>query len=222
MRSWRIRGIGGIPAAEPDPPPAPARSAVPDRPAPSDRPAVPDRPEPSDRPTSDRPVSDRPVSDRPASDRPALPDRPVPASDRRASTPGLSASGSDRHTAVPGQRLRNGSPFADAVRGVPPCPLRVRSAPECADLDRVLSQVREIAVWAGNQGRVQDTGRFLLLDGERVWHSVAFGDEQGTELIARMRTIPGFDTNVLLDAVSHRSGQIEPLWPPRAVSATRR
>lgn len=212
MRSWRIRGIGGIPAAEPDPPPAPARSAVPDRPAPSDRPAVPDRSEPSD----------RPASDRPASDRPALPDRPVPASDRRASTPGLSASGSDRHTAVPGQRLRNGSPFADAVRGVPPCPLRVRSAPECADLDRVLSQVREIAVWAGNQGRVQDTGRFLLLDGERVWHSVAFGDEQGTELIARMRTIPGFDTNVLLDAVSHRSGQIEPLWPPRAVSATRR
>jgi hypothetical protein len=89
-------------------------------------------------------------------------------------------------------------------------------------VDEVLEHVREIAVWAGNGGRVQDTGRFLLLDGERVWHSVAFGDQQGTRLIARMRGIPGFDPDLLLDAISSRSGQIEPLWPPRAVATAKR
>jgi hypothetical protein len=98
----------------------------------------------------------------------------------------------------------------------------VRSALSCADVDRVLSQVREVAVWAGNDGRVQDTGRFLLMDGERVWHSVAFGGAQGTELIARLRALPGFDTNLLLDAVNSRSGHLEPLWPPRVVASARR
>lgn len=84
----------------------------------------------------------------------------------------------------------------------------------------MLSEVREIAVWAGNDGSVQDTGRFLLLDGERVWHSVPFGDTLATELMVRMRAIPGFDSDRLLDALSARDGQIEPLWPPRAVAST--
>jgi hypothetical protein len=148
-----------------------------------------------------------------------------------AAAPESPAGVPERPPAVPGDRVpppssgepgvRPGSPFADAVRGVPPCPLRVRSAPVCGDLDRVLSQVREIAVWAGTDGRVEETGRFLLLDGDRVWHSVAFGDARGTDLIARMRAIPGFDTNRLLDAVSSRSGHIEPLWPPRVGAGAR-
>lgn len=86
----------------------------------------------------------------------------------------------------------------------------------------MLSEVREIAVWAGNDGSVQDTGRVLLLDGVRVWYSVPFGDTLVTELMVRMRPIPGFDSDRLLDAVSARGGQIEPLWPPRALPSTRR
>jgi len=85
-----------------------------------------------------------------------------------------------------------------------------------------MSEVREIAVWAGNEGSTQDTGRFLLLDGERVWHSVPFGDILAGELMVRMRAIPGFDSDLLLDAVSARGGQVESLWPPRAVASTRR
>lgn len=145
---------------------------------------------------------------------PAAP-APVPAVTRSVGPLGQPV----RPTAPAGLRDGAGSPFDDAVRGLPPCPLRVRSAPRCRDLDRVLLHVREIAVWAGTDGRVQDTGCFLLMDGERIWHSVVFGDEQGSELIARMRAIPGFDTNLLLDAVSSRSGQIESLWPPAAVAA---
>ena len=92
----------------------------------------------------------------------------------------------------------------------------------CKDLDRVMSEVREIAVWAGNDGSVRDSGRFLLMDGERIWHAVPFGDTLAGELMVRMRAIPGFDSDLLLDAVSARGGTIEPLWPPRAVASIRR
>lgn len=246
MRSWRIRGIGSDTAAVPDQRGLPVVAGEPNSHAAAEESSVISQESDLRAPASRRPSElatarsattgrhARPVKQRSigplvpqSSSAPAQPsEAAAQPSEVAAQSSGPAAQPSDvsaqRPGVAEGQRPRHASPFADAVRGVPPCPLRVRQAPDCVDLDRVLSEVREIAMWAGNDGRVQDTGRFLLLDGDRVWHSVAFGDAQGSELIKRMRAIPGFDTNVLLDAVSARSGQLEPLWPPRAVAAAKR
>lgn len=214
MRSWRIRGIGSSSAAVPD-----------NRPAVPDQRAQPTAPTPTDQggrhaaPTPDQPVASTGGDRGPGRSRSIGRFTTEPPGGR---SPADVSAGQRSNAVSIAQRSRPASPFADAVRGVPPCPLRVRSAPTCGDLDHVLSEVREIAVWAGNDGRVQDTGRFLLLDREGVWHAVRLGGAQGAELIARMRTTLGFDTNLLLDAISCRSGQIEPLWPPRAVAGARR
>ncbi|HEY9418226.1 MAG TPA: hypothetical protein VIQ30_25985 [Pseudonocardia sp.] len=105
----------------------------------------------------------------------------------------------------------------DALRGAPPCPVRVRSAAPCADVDGVLSQLREVAVWLEVDEPARDTARYLLQAEDMVWHSVAFGDPAAGKLTSWLRNRPGFDDDRLLDAVMNRSGGLVTIW-----SATRR
>jgi hypothetical protein len=106
--------------------------------------------------------------------------------------------------------------MSEASAANAPQPLELRSVRLCVDLDRVLSEVHEIAVWVADGGRRQDDAAFLLRTGTGGWHSLAFSDPRVAELIIRMRALPGFDRDRLVDAVCAQSARVTVVWaaPP--------
>ena len=138
------------------------------------------------------------------------------------------------------------SPLAESDRGRDGVS-RAHREPEAADEPPAACA----AIGAGLAGSARRVALLVMADGsarhglkapghldersapfdERVERAVATGNvsdlldidpDLAGELMARMRAIPGFDSDLLLDAVSARCGQVEPLWPPRAVASTRR
>lgn len=76
----------------------------------------------------------------------------------------------------------------------------------------MLAQVRAVAVWLEVDCSGRDTARFLLQADDMVWQSVAFDDTRARVLSARLRTLPGFDTNRLLDAVTDTRAGLVTIW----------
>lgn len=83
---------------------------------------------------------------------------------------------------------------------------------ECVDLDHVLARVREVAVWVADGGRRPDDAVFLLRTDAEGWHSLVFNDPRIAELILRMRALPGFDRDRLVDAVCSQTARITAVW----------
>ncbi|HEY2205203.1 MAG TPA: hypothetical protein VGH99_12100 [Pseudonocardia sp.] len=103
---------------------------------------------------------------------------------------------------------------AAAVTPAPRAPLDGENDAPPADL-------AEVAVWTSDDGAWQEHATFLLLGFDGSWRSVAFADPAATELVPRLRRLPGFDGDLLLDLLNRRYGRrIVTLWrhpaaPPR-------
>jgi hypothetical protein len=88
------------------------------------------------------------------------------------------------------------------------------------DLCHLLLGVREIAVCVASRGRLQDHVLILLRTEDGAWQFVAFSDPAVPKLMSQMRALPGFDTDVLLDAISAPTAQIDVIWPTPSPAQT--
>ena len=99
-----------------------------------------------------------------------------------------------------------------APRGATTRPPLLHFAPSCADLEVVMSDVSEVSAWTCDGGPLVEHAAFLLRAHDGRWHSVMMSDPMVGTLMPRLRALPGFDTDRLLDVLNARSGQIEVLW----------
>lgn len=100
------------------------------------------------------------------------------------------------------------APLFDSLRRlVPKAP-----KPDPVDLDAIFDELVEVAVWTSSDGDWQEHATFLLHTLDGGWHAVGFGDPVAGELTARLRTLPGCDTSILLDLIGERTRRIVPLW----------
>jgi hypothetical protein len=109
------------------------------------------------------------------------------------------------------------APLFDSLRRLVPCP----PSDDRTDLDRLFDNLVEVAVWTSRDGGWQEHASFLLATADGRWHAIGFGDPQATELTRRLRSLPGCDTDLLLDLIGERTRRIVTLWrhptlaPPR-------
>jgi hypothetical protein len=80
------------------------------------------------------------------------------------------------------------------------------------DVEALCTSLREVAVWTSRCGAWQENASFLLTDVDGGRRLVAFGDAGAGALIARLRLLPGFDTDRLLDLIGSQSEEIAVLW----------
>jgi hypothetical protein len=76
----------------------------------------------------------------------------------------------------------------------------------------VLSDVSEVSAWTCGDGPLIQHTAFLLRAHDGRSHSVMMSDPIVATLAPRLRTLPGFDTDRLLDVLNARSDRIEVLW----------
>jgi hypothetical protein len=96
----------------------------------------------------------------------------------------------------------------ETLRRFVPAP-RVTCQP---DLDALCAMVSQVAVWTSRSGTWQENATFLLTTQDGNRHLVAFGDAFAGELIARLRELPGFATDRLLELISSNTEQITVIW----------
>lgn len=75
-----------------------------------------------------------------------------------------------------------------------------------------MSDVSEVSAWSCEGGTLSEHTTLLLRAEDGRWHSAMMSDPSVAALIPRLRRLPGFDTDRLLDVFNARSGQIEVLW----------
>jgi hypothetical protein len=83
------------------------------------------------------------------------------------------------------------------------------------DLEHALQNLRQVAVWTARHGHLQEHASFLLGTTDDEWHHVPFTDPAATELVARLRTLPGFDTDRLLELLGEREQRVVTIWRHR-------
>ncbi|HEY1969344.1 MAG TPA: hypothetical protein VGH89_15440 [Pseudonocardia sp.] len=109
------------------------------------------------------------------------------------------------------------APLFDSLRRLVP---RSPSG-DLTELDRLFDNLVEVAVWTSRDGGWQEHASFLLATADGRWHAIGFGDPIATELTQRLRSLPGCDTDLLLDLIGERTRRIVTLWrhptlaPPR-------
>ncbi|MBV9313108.1 MAG: hypothetical protein JO100_05055 [Pseudonocardia sp.] len=103
------------------------------------------------------------------------------------------------------------SPIADSLRRLLPQYLPAEPAADL-DLDRVFADLTEIAVRTSSTGSWQEHACFLLGTADGEWHLVRFDDPAAAEVSARARTLPGFNTDLLLDVIGSRIARLLVLW----------
>ena len=100
------------------------------------------------------------------------------------------------------------TPLADSLRRLRPRP----TTPDHGDLARLVAELAQVAVWTARGGGWQEHASFLLATTDGRWHIVAFNEPGATELVTRLRTLPEFDTDLLLDVIGCHSRRIVTLW----------
>jgi hypothetical protein len=100
------------------------------------------------------------------------------------------------------------APLADTLRRVICRPTPASTV----DLDQVLAHLTEVAAVTSRDGSWQEHASFLLSteDGQR--HLVGFSEPSAGALITRLRELPGFDTDLLLDLIGSRTQRLTVLW----------
>ena len=115
------------------------------------------------------------------------------------------------HNLIPQPRR----PLAESVRWLP-TPARPTQAPKRPDLADIWPRLTEVAVWTSAGGSWQEHACFLLSTTDGQWHLISFSDPLANELVPRLRTLPGFDTDLLRHLIGGDQEQMLSIWkiPP--------
>lgn len=84
--------------------------------------------------------------------------------------------------------------------------------PEAIDLDEVFATLAEVAVRTSEHGSWQEHACFLLGSASSQWQVIPFSHPVVCDLVARLRQLPGFDDDRLLDLIGSRDTGITVLW----------
>ena len=76
------------------------------------------------------------------------------------------------------------------------------------DLDKIWPELAEVAVWTSSEGEWQEHASFLLGTHSGHWHMVSFADPASEGLAPRLRSLPGFDADLLLELIRAHTSQI--------------
>ncbi|WP_028933383.1 hypothetical protein [Pseudonocardia spinosispora] len=117
-----------------------------------------------------------------------------------------------RRTALPIEMLsvvpKPRSPLCDSLRRLLP---KADTSPN-AHLERVCQDLVEVAAWTSQDGCWQEHASFLLCTSDGRWHEVGFSEPAACGLITRLRELPGFDADLLLDLIGSQSARLSVLW----------
>lgn len=108
------------------------------------------------------------------------------------------------HDPIPRPR----APLADSIRRILPRP----EPPADIDIDDACADLAEVAVRTCADGSWQEHACFLLGSASGRWQVVPFSHPVVCELIGKLRTLPGFDDNRLLDLIGSKETEIVVLW----------
>jgi hypothetical protein len=100
------------------------------------------------------------------------------------------------------------TPLADSLRRLLPKP----EAPEEIDVPTACADLAEVAVRTSAHGSWQENACFLLGSAGGTWRMVPFSHPAVAELVIRLRALPCFDDNDLLDVIGSREERVVVLW----------
>ena len=80
------------------------------------------------------------------------------------------------------------------------------------DLAGLVADLVEVWVWTATGGGWQEHAWFLLRTRGGWWHRVEFAEPAATELAVRLQALPGFDAELLLELLGHRTRRMVTLW----------
>jgi hypothetical protein len=80
------------------------------------------------------------------------------------------------------------------------------------ELSEFPANLAEVAVWTNMAGAWREHATFLLRSIDGRWHAIGFSEPAATELVERFAELPGFDIDLLQDAIAERSQCVVTLW----------
>ena len=86
------------------------------------------------------------------------------------------------------------------------------------DVDQACADLAEVAVRTCSDGSWQEHACFLLRCTAGHWRVVPFSHPVVCDLLGRLRTLPGFDDNALLDVIGSTQSEIVVLWRDPALA----
>ncbi|MDT7647250.1 MAG: hypothetical protein QOC75_4250 [Pseudonocardiales bacterium] len=96
------------------------------------------------------------------------------------------------------------------------------AAPMSIDVRQLCDELTEVLVRTSSRGSWQENACFLLHTTDDDWHLVAFNDAIAGELISRLRMMPGFEDDRLLDLIGCPAEQFIVLWRRSSLASGRR
>ncbi|WP_028932508.1 hypothetical protein [Pseudonocardia spinosispora] len=93
--------------------------------------------------------------------------------------------------------------------------------PTAIDIDEACFDLAEVAVRTCSDGSWQEHACFLLGSASGRWQVVPFSHPVVCELLGRLRELPGFDDNALLDVIGSKQAEIVVLWRDPSLAKVR-
>lgn len=94
--------------------------------------------------------------------------------------------------------------------------------PEAVDIDAAFTDLAQVAVRTSAHGSWQENACFLLGSASGAWRIVPFSHPAAGRLTSRLRGLPGFDDDRLLDVIGSRKSEIVILWRHRTPAGSDR
>jgi hypothetical protein len=80
------------------------------------------------------------------------------------------------------------------------------------DVDEICRDLAEVAVRTCSDGSWQEHACFLLRSAQDRWNIVPFSHPVVSELLTRLRVLPGFDDTMLLELIGSTQSEFVVLW----------
>jgi hypothetical protein len=93
--------------------------------------------------------------------------------------------------------------------------------PDEINLDEAFVDLAEVAVRTCADGSWQEHACFLLGSASGRWQVIPFSHPVVCDLIGRLRLLPGYEDNQLLDLIGSRQTEIVVLWRDPALARIR-
>jgi hypothetical protein len=134
----------------------------------------------------------------------------APAQTRRLPIPVAPHSSEGHHASEAGQFHipRPRRPLADSLRRVLPRP----EQPDAIDIRMACRGLVEVAVRTTAYGSWQEHAHFVLNDADGECTLVPFSHPAVSDLLPRLRALPGFDDDLLLDVIGSSEARLVVLW----------